>query len=121
MVINKGDRNSIHWKNNHREFEYQGQMYDVARANEVKGNSLIYCYPDVKEKRLIAMFNQRKPWNNQLSKILSKILLANCIIPYERPGIIPVVQDFDYNNYYNFTISFLSDIHSPPPKQVLTS
>lgn len=117
LMVNKKDLDSVHWKSYQKEFEYHGQYYDVARTAVKKGISYFYCFPDNKENRLIANYNQKKSGNLPISKMLSKIFLTNFILPHEGAGVLPVVHFYAYNSYRVHFISSFADIHSPPPKQ----
>lgn len=56
----------LHWEHS-REFEYQGQMYDVVKS-ELKGDSIYYhCWPDHAESKL----------NRQIKELVANALNNN--------------------------------------------
>jgi hypothetical protein len=116
LVIGKEEARNLQWKKHNKEFVYKGQMYDIARMTTRNGSSFIYCYRDVNENRLITLFNQKKPGDQALRTIVSKILLTHFILPNSGIGILPNVSEFEYLSFHTYFYSCKADIHSPPPK-----
>jgi hypothetical protein len=60
LVIKKEDFPSVHWKRNRKEFEFHGQLYDIARTSIRNRTYYIYCYPDINESRITAAYKHQK-------------------------------------------------------------
>jgi hypothetical protein len=106
----------IHWKKGQKEFEYQGQLYDIASSKKVKDNLCYLVYKDVKEKRLNSKYNQKKAHNRPLEKNIPKIHISLFFVPPAITSFLPVIHHYTYHFYNKFLVSSSSEILSPPPK-----
>ena len=111
----------IHWIRKDIEFIQNGKLFDVVRSKTIEGLKYYYCIDDIKEKRLIADYQKKCDQNNKSKKPIRTVsntvyLLSSFSIIIPQPCYIrgfcnPV---FDFN-------SRITDIISPPPKQVILS
>ena len=114
----------LKWKHS-REFEFEGQMYDIVEQR-IEGDTVIYtCYKDDKETRL----------NQQLDKSVARALgqdpvqknrnerIANFFKNLYQPASVIWCPELFSNSTFNFELcpmnylSFYISPPSPPPKQ----
>ena len=121
LKINPVDEGKIQWKKNGKEFELKGQLYDVVSCKREKDTIYMYCYHDIKEKDLNTGLKNQKAHGSLGIRISVKILEVNSIEPLYNRLQYPEGQSFTFIHFSGKIISVISDIHSPPPKQILFS
>jgi hypothetical protein len=119
LIINSKELASVHWKQDGKEFEYRGELYDVSNLVNKKEASYIYCFKDAREKQLLSVYEQKKNNNRQSEKYLTKIQYTACILPQNLKETLPVVEHTTYLFQNEILVSPFADIHSPPPKSLL--
>lgn len=114
---------NLNWKEEN-EFEYKGEMYDVARI-DINGNSVfIYCIRDEMEEQLIANFEKVTGTNSARDKIASSprvlqtnlhlLAIQNEIFSFERINDGILYQGNYLNNYHSIRLKS----PTPPPRSV---
>lgn len=118
IKIDVGESSSIHWKPNHKEFSFNGRMYDVVRLSRSRDHLFICCYPDRKENRLLTGLKAQRRNDLPASRIISKIQQTQYLMP-SREGILsPGSYSLAYYPICDPLHSADFAIHSPPPKPV---
>lgn len=105
----------IKWLEKGKEFQFDGQLYDVIKFEKVGKTLLIKCINDKKEKSLIDNFIAK----TGLDKILFKLLNNLKFNYFQRISKINLIINSYFEHFIisNFNIHFLSiEIKSPPPK-----
>jgi hypothetical protein len=106
----------ISWIKPNREFQYNGDMYDVVKIKNIPGKKYYYCLNDKKEKQLIAGFNK----TNNTKKESEKRLKRNFSYSFYLHPTIETKSEYPieltFSTIFNFYASNTIDIHSPPPK-----
>jgi len=95
LKIRKENLPAIHWKNNKREFKYQGHSYDLIKSTVTRNAVCFHCYLDVKEKHLLALCEQKKNSSRHADKSLPKIQIITCILPQ---SIMEILQAIEHNS-----------------------
>lgn len=115
----------LRWEHS-KEFEYNGQMYDIV-SSEIKGDSIYYhCWWDYEEtklnkklKKLVASAFDQDEDNKKAQKNLHNYLWSFfCTDPFDWQTTLPektevVYQDVMHANFFN---SNLITPPTPPPK-----
>lgn len=112
------DEDNIHWKTDQKEFEYKGQMYDVVSCVREKDSVYLHCILDIKEKKLLVGLKHQKTHEPSGTRLELKILQLNFIKPLRNCLQYPEGQFFVFLHFSAKIFSVISDIHSPPPKQI---
>lgn len=121
IIIEENYRNRLYWKEYGKEFQLNGEMYDVIRTKEVDGRVLLYCLRDHEEKKVLdnlaKYVRHANHKNNNSSKSFAKITTAD----YEasRNELLPGVSCFLKLDYASFSATIISpyrEILVPPPK-----
>lgn len=81
IVVKPAEESLLHWKSNHKEFEYRGQLYDVASAKKAGTRTRYYCYHDLKEKRLLLAMAAKRKAQSRHNNHISKVLNISVVIP----------------------------------------
>lgn len=105
----------IKWLENGKEFQFDGQLYDVIKFEKVGKKVLIKCINDKKEKSLIDNFIAK----TGLDKVLFKLLDNLKFNIFQKITKINLLISLSFKHFVisNFRINFLSlEIKSPPPK-----
>ncbi len=59
VVCLEDNKSKISWEEKDKEFRLDGKMYDVAHTRVKDGKTLIYCYNDSKEEKLIDTYSKK--------------------------------------------------------------
>ena len=113
----------INWSRENKEFSYKGSMYDVIYKEHHGSVTHYYCIKDKEETRLLAgltklIKHQIGTRHGKAGKTLLKLLFS---LNYYLPTQITLSFNFEdipveieyYSEQY---MSFVKDIHPPPPK-----
>ena len=108
----------IIWEDNHKEFYFNNEMFDVVKSKIVKGKIVLYCVNDKIEKALIDKYNLITKHNSSDGKTLKILLEPIDLFLYESVNTV-----FQYKiisslcSHHNSSLA--AGIHasvSPPPK-----
>ena len=122
----KETKEKLDWEHS-KEFEYQGEMYDVVNKIETTDSVAYWCWWDYEETQLnrqlagllLTTWQENKTQQHQndlLIQYTKNWLSENLIAPR-----IKTQDGFCINHntlYFNFYSNFHSDVSSPPPKLV---
>jgi len=111
----------LNWKEEN-EFEYNGEMYDVAKIEKTGSDIFIYCIRDEMEEQLISNFEKVTGTNSEKDKIASSpqisqtnlhlIAIQNELFPFERINDVTLYSEDYFNNYLSIHLKS----PTPPPK-----
>jgi hypothetical protein len=116
---------ALDWKEQGREFKYQGMFYDVVRVQQVGSQLLYQCITDTQERNLFEALDQLvqdhmgRSAKQKSLKLLVKNLATACQTnriqyPLEFLSMVPQAEF-----HYQFSLSTsIQDIPVPPPKRV---
>ncbi len=125
ITVNKENKNKIIWKHS-KEFHYQGEMYDVVKAEKLDDETTVYyCINDSQETHLFAKLDKhlKKTGKNKNQrsfplKIVFKILPK----PDSRfENLIAKISEENRKSNFKYAKFYTSpelEISSPPPKMV---
>ncbi len=116
IVVKPAEESLLHWKSNHKEFEYRGQLYDVASVKKVANGTRYYCYHDLKEKRLLLAMAAKRKAQARHNNHIPKVLNISVIIP---PGFKSHTVKGRWVDRTTFSKRYADnavEILSPPPK-----
>ena len=122
MKLSKNEfAQDLNWKEEN-EFEYKGEMYDVARIEFGDKNITIFCIRDEMEEQLVANFEKVTGANSVKDKFASSprvsqtslhlIAIQNEIYSFERINDVILYSE----NYLNRYHSVYLKSPTPPPK-----
>jgi len=126
IVFNKADiqNKKINFKWIHsREFEYNGDMYDIVEKKETETELIVYCINDTKEKKLEEEF-EKKVHKNSLENKQRPVSNNFNFVSISEPALTvnpfsATVTSVIFKNWLNeFYSSPHPDITSPPPRLV---
>ncbi len=117
LKLQKGEDENICWKVSGKEFEYQGQLYDVVRSLSSKGSMTYYCFNDRKEKTLVNGLKSHKPFENTTARLAFQLFQSGFLVPGTYLPPLQAVHPISYSEYSGPLSNIISDIHSPPPKE----
>jgi hypothetical protein len=121
IIVPTRNISQIHWLRKGIEFIYNGNLFDIVRTKTVEGYKYYYCIDDVKEKQLIADYQKKCNQKNQSKKPV--LTASNNVFMLSGFSIIipqPIYLRGSHNSVFNLN-SRITDILSPPPKQVSLS
>jgi hypothetical protein len=125
LVEKIADNNNINWEEKNKEFELDGQMYDVVKKEVIHNKTLYYCINDQKENGLIQVYNNwiQKAHSNDQKKQNAKSILKFTQIECEFPMLSVAVNKSyrianklilnDCNTLYRSLL-----VEGPPPKHI---
>lgn len=126
LHISAEHRDQINWVEEEKEFRYQGEMYDLVRAEHLADGSIVYhCIPDHAETHLYSEIESNlagTPIGHhndrlivlQIFKFLSSFLDETPQVKSIDLCIAQKVNVFYLDSFPEVTLSLLS----PPPEQV---
>ena len=112
--------NKLNWKDE-KEFELNGNMYDIAKVEIKSKQVIVYCIQDDREEELISNFEKVNNANNAKDKIHFSHTLLNTFnftaiendsYKHKRISNITPVLGCYFNNYH----SVFLESPTPPPK-----
>ncbi|PKP23650.1 MAG: hypothetical protein CVU06_07175 [Bacteroidetes bacterium HGW-Bacteroidetes-22] len=118
VMVPEGKKSEIVWLKQDKEFELNGEMYDVVKTKVIDQKRYYYCVCDIKEKQLIANYNKtHNNWRNRTSILKKKI---------GNPLFFQHLMEIDCYYFSDFCafskptgiIAYYLNIPSPPPKLV---
>ena len=113
IQINSSDLQNAFWEDE-KEFEWNGEMYDVVKRDVVDGQTIYTCKKDSKEDMLKK--NKREASEKSSAKKMvqmNKIFVQSPVI--HRPCFIPdVVNKLSVTIQENYSFEFSSLLYSPP-------
>jgi hypothetical protein len=111
----------INWKEDY-EFEFNGEMYDVAKIEKNGNNVFVYCIHDENEELLISNYEKVSGTNSEKDKIASSpqtslihfqlIAIQNELFSFKRMTDLVLFSESYINNYR----SIHQKSPTPPPK-----
>jgi len=111
----------LDWKDEY-EFEFNGEMYDVAKIEKDGSNVFIYCIRDENEELLISNYEKVSGTNSEKDKIASSpqtslihlqlIAIQNELFSFKRMTDLVLFSESHINNYH----SIHQKSPTPPPK-----
>ena len=105
---------SIVWKENGKELEWKGKMYDVVKTEILPGGEVVFhCFDDSKESELIHIFNFIEKQSSSKSK--NKIQFTFVFFCYTLNSSNFCVIENTSNLILYFYHSFLSDGYTDLP------
>ncbi|NVN93848.1 MAG: hypothetical protein HXX18_01055 [Bacteroidetes bacterium] len=116
IEISDNNKSSVNWKENDKEFAFNGEMYDVVSIKKLKNKVQYYCINDHREEKLIAEFKK----NHNSEKQTDKKIRTEFNVQFFAQ--LFVIENYKYATkirYPNLIFLYKSnnlDIHSPPPK-----
>jgi hypothetical protein len=116
--FNKDFQSQIKWIKEGKEFQYQDEMYDVFEIEKNDSSVKLFCYNDEKETNLLTKFN----YNNELNKIVTKILQNINLLLYFDLKKIFLFNKFEITFYISFAERVISKVIAkdyPPPKSAI--
>lgn len=113
VQINSSDLQNASWEDE-KEFEWNGEMYDVVKQEIKDGKTIYTCKKDSKEDMLIK--NKREASDKSSAKKMiemNKIFVQSPVI--QLPCFVPnVVKSHTANLEENYSFNFSSLLYSPP-------
>ena len=116
IIVSVNDRQEIFWTRKDKEFRYKGSMYDVV-STEVKGQKIYYyCLNDVKEKQLLARFQQTNRRRAKTLMNLKRVMGSKYFT--EKPSFTTdlCTTGILFSEYQEHYHSLIPETNSPPPK-----
>lgn len=111
----------LNWRDEY-EFEFNGEMYDVAKIEKNGNNVFVYCIHDENEELLISNYEKVSGTNSEKDKIASSpqtslihfqlIAIQNELFSFKRISDIILFSENYFNNYH----SIHQKSPTPPPK-----
>jgi hypothetical protein len=123
LRFTKSEYTLLNWKDE-KEFEFGGNMYDVANTEITDKEVYVYCLRDENEEMLITCYENLYKCNSFNDKILSSpqtltfnsqlLAIQNELFSFERTTDVILFSDNYINNYHSIHQKF----PTPPPKFV---
>ena len=115
---------SIQWHEEGKEFQLNGEMYDVVKVKYENGQKYLLCLSDTKEDRIfealekVVKSNIDNSTNNDKQHTVTKVSLPEWIFDLQESG--QPQKDFSYNEskYFDYKAALsynFIEINSPPP------
>jgi hypothetical protein len=116
------DKKKIRWKEYGKEFNYEGNMYDVVRSEIRTDTTYYWCFSDEKETKLLVHFDQliKDQTDHSRSKQIQKKQEVNYFLKEVSSGSFLTEKPMLFCNFSSFYKSIVIDVLSPPPRQDIT-
>jgi len=126
ITVSTAGAKTLDWEREGKEFQYQGEMYDVVRFETKDGFISYYCINDNLETKLLKCFdellnillsNDKSPLGKTAKRIIEMFSLSNCITIGD---LVFVASCSKYSIYFNYSFYFVPvyrEIFSPPPNK----
>jgi hypothetical protein len=114
---------NMQWEEVDREFELNGQMYDVVKTETIHHQTIYYCINDGKESELLQVYknwiqsDKSNDTQKQHAKGLLKYVSIECDMPFQsshQPQLYLIPQKIVPNKLIISTRNLL--VEAPPPK-----
>jgi len=120
ISIPLNDKSCITWTEENKEFIYHGEMYDIVKTKIINNVKYYYCINDKKEKQLITDFIKKDSLQKKSENILQKVINNK----YQTQPLKLIFYNQSIKLHFcmissNY-ISNINDIHSPPPKTMIS-
>ena len=119
----KSEYSRLHWKDE-KEFELEGNLYDVANTEIIDNEVYVYCLRDENEEMLVSNYEKLYRCNSVNDKILSSsrtstlnvqmLAIQNDLFLLKRMTDVILFSENYINNYH----SIYQQSPTPPPKFV---
>lgn len=106
---------SFKWKEEGKEFSYNGSMYDIVRKETKGAKTIYYCINDCREKQLIDNYahkHKNKPKDTKLKRVLNNNFFKPLGVTIQSNHFILWL----FTNTRNTCLSGYFSVKPPPPK-----
>ncbi|MCX6232259.1 MAG: hypothetical protein NTZ33_12030 [Bacteroidetes bacterium] len=119
IEVANNQKSEIRWIEPDKEFDLNGEMYDVVRIKFQKDRISYYCINDVKEEELIAKFKNTHNKKKEIDKNIKYVF--NFQFFQQQHSIInnKYSSDFIFPSLVLLYKSKSIEIKSPPPKFII--
>ncbi len=123
LTFTKDEAENLDWKHS-REFEFDGQMYDIIKQ-EIQGENILYwCWNDNEETKinkqidsLLAFVLGENQQNKENQKRLNNYFNSLFFSEIPSYNLITLQSDYRYNSF-STDYKFLLDTSNSPPPQI---
>jgi hypothetical protein len=123
LRFTKSEYSQLNWRDE-KEFELEGNLYDVARTETTDNEVFVYCLHDENEEMLVSNYENLYRCNSVNDKILSGsqtstlniqlLAIQNDLFLLKRMTDVVLFSENYFNNYHSIYLQF----PTPPPKLV---
>jgi hypothetical protein len=116
------DGNDIQWKDEGKEFYLHGQLYDVANTKNLNGKTLVYCFNDRDEWKLLQQFSKAvrsgddQNADGKNSKQTIKFQLTDLMVAAKKTLSFDREPASDYFSFNDKIVAGATEVKSPPPR-----
>lgn len=120
QLIIAEDNNAIEWKDDEKEFNLNGEMYDVAKIKKENGKTVLYCINDKKENELLQNFvkaMKNDASNGKSGKSSIKFQFTDFTINATEHNAAAIsLPAYKFGLFSSALCAVDKEINAPPPK-----
>jgi hypothetical protein len=117
LVLTPGIDKEIMWTRPGKEFSFRGNIYDVVKVRTEGGKTYLFCFKDVREKRLLTNCQKHRDMRKEPAKKLKRTYPSQYLPQHNLYMAYVVPQDISFIAPGLSYQSIVINIPFPPPKK----